>query len=51
METFQIISFFVFVFLLICLIVWYFISLDKQMKLNYKQETEKWEKWRNKTVS
>lgn len=47
METFQIISFFVFVFLLICLIVWYFISLDKQMKLEFKQETEKWEKFKS----
>lgn len=47
METFQIISFFVFVFFLICLAVWYFISLDKQMKLNFKQETEKWEKFKS----
>lgn len=47
METFKIISFFVFVFLLICFSVWYFISLDKQMKLNFKQETEKWEKFKS----
>lgn len=47
METVQIISFFVFVFLLICLIVWYFISVDKQMKLNFKQETEKWENFKS----
>lgn len=47
METFQIISFFVFVFLLICFAVWYFISLDKQMKLKFKQETEKWEKFKS----
>ena len=47
METVQIISFFVFVFLLICFAVWYFISLDKQMKSNYKQETEKWEKFKS----
>ena len=45
METFQIISFFVFVFFLICLAVWYFISLDKQIKLKFKQETEEWEKF------
>jgi len=47
MEMFKIISFFVVVFLLICLAVWYFISLDKQMKLNFKQETEKWEKFKS----
>ena len=47
METFQIISFFVFVFFLICLAVWYFISLDKQMKLKFKQETENWEKFKS----
>lgn len=47
MEMFKIISFFVFVFLLICFSVWYFISLDKQMKLNNKQETEKWEKFKS----
>lgn len=45
METFQIISFFVFVFFLICLIVWYCISLNKQLKLRLKQETEDWEKF------
>ena len=47
METFQTISFFVFVFFLICLIVWYFISVDKQMKLNLKQDTEKFEKFKS----
>lgn len=47
METFQIISFFVFVFFLICLIVWYCISLDKQMKLKLKQETEMFEKFKS----
>ena len=47
METFQIISFFVFVFLFIGLSIWYFISLDKQMKLKFKQETEKWEKFKS----
>ena len=47
METFQIISFFVFVFFLICLIVWYCISLNKQLKLRLKQETEDWEKFKS----
>lgn len=47
MEMFKIISFFVFVFLFIGLTIWYFISLDKQMKLKFKQETEKWEKFKS----
>ena len=47
MEMFKIISFFVFVFLFIGLAIWYFISLDKQMKLKFKQETEKWEKFKS----
>lgn len=47
METFQIISFFIFIFLFICLTVWYFISVNKQMKLDFKQETEKWEKFKS----
>lgn len=47
MEMFKIISFFVFIFLFICLTVWYFISVDKQMKLDFKQETEKWEKFKS----
>lgn len=47
METFKVISFFVVVFLLICLTVWYFISVDKQMKLNLKQDTEKFEKFKS----
>ena len=45
MEMFKIISFFVFVFLFIGLTIWYFISVDKQMKLRLKQETEDWEKF------
>ena len=47
METFQVISFFVFVFLFIGLTIWYFISVDKQMKLRLKQETEDWEKFKS----
>ena len=47
MEMFKIISFFVFVFLFIGLTIWYFISVDKQMKLRLKQETEKWEKFKS----
>ena len=47
METFQIILFFIFLFSLICFAVWHSISLDKQMKLEFKQETEKWEKFKS----
>ena len=47
METFQIILCFIFLFSLICLTVWYFISVDKQMKLNLKQDTEKFEKFKS----
>ena len=47
METFQIISFFVFVFLFIGLTIWYFISLDKQLKLKLKQDTEEWERFKS----
>ena len=46
-ETFKVISFFVVVFLLICLTIWYFISVDKQMKLYLKQDTEKFEKFKS----
>ena len=33
--------------IVISLIVYYFVKIDKQMKLDFKQETEKWEKFKS----